>query len=54
MVSPNSHIVGLQLLFDHLYLRVDGLFFLLGLLHTAQTSIKELVGLVKLVRLFYC
>ena len=27
---------------------------LLGLLHTAQTSIKGLVGLVKLVLLLYC
>jgi len=40
--------MGLQLLFDHLYFSADGFFFLLGLLRTAQTSIK---GLVKPIRL---
>ena len=49
----NSHRVGLLLLFDHLYIRVDG-FFLLGLLHTAQTSNEGLVGLVKLLCLLFC
>ena len=33
------------------YLRVDAFFFLLDLLHTAQTSIKGLVALVRLVLL---
>ena len=45
--------MGLLLLFDHLYLGVDG-FFLLGLLHTAQTSNEGLVGLVKLLCLLFC
>jgi len=41
------------MVFDNLYLGVDG-FFLLGLLHTAQTSIEGLVGLVKLILLLFC
>jgi len=46
--------VGRQLLFDHLHLRVDGFFFLLGLLHIFQTSIEGLLGVVKLVHLLFC
>ena len=42
------------MVFDNLYLGVDGFFFLLGLLHTAQTSIEGLVGLVKLILLLFC
>ena len=36
------------------YLRVDAFFFLLDLLHTAQTSIEGLVGLVRLVHPLSC